>query len=81
VSDLVPRDALRGREAWRLLNSRPGWRISIQRFYVLLDQGKIPNVALHGMHNTHYTVSREALEKWAASVEAARTPRRARAAN
>lgn len=78
MSELEAGDALRGREAWRLLNERPGWRVSLRRFYVLLEQGAIPRIALHGAHNTHYTVSRAALEKWASSIEATKPRRRAR---
>jgi hypothetical protein len=68
----APATALRGREVWRELNARPGWRISLRRVYVLLESGEIPSVALHGAWNTHYTVSREELVRWAESIESRR---------
>lgn len=60
---------LSARAVWRLLNRRPGWRISLRRVYVLLEQGQIPCARFHASHNAHYSVISKDLEAWAKSVE------------
>jgi hypothetical protein len=69
VSGAGTNNGLRGRGVWRMLNARPGWRVSLRRVYELLEEGQIPAVVLHGAHNTHYTVSPAALDEWAKMKE------------
>lgn len=57
------------RAVWRLLNCRPGWRISLRRVYALLEQGQIPCARFHASHNAHYSVIPKDLEAWAKSIE------------